>query len=407
MTGRASLARAAGAAAVVAVVLPAAGAHSRPAVATVDSPVIGNDKPAWAPDGRRIAFTSFRNGFGDIWVIGVDGRNERRLTTHPAHDDHAAWSPDGSRIAFVSSRDGNPEVYVMNADGSEQRRLTTSPAREYYPSWSPDGTRLVFQTDRSGRPQIATIRPDGSDEVLVTGGTTTSARPSWSPSGEIAFSGNREGSFKLYGMQPDGSQVRRLAPSASHLAEMEPSWSPDGTQIAFVALRDPPVGNTEIYVLDVASGDSLRVTRYHARDVDPTWSPDGKSLAFTRGPSAYRTEVHVARVDGTGIRKVTATKVALQVFRVVSRPQRPVAGKRFTLYGAVSEPTGDVVETGTTTCKATLGGRALKAAVTRFSPSLATCAWDVPAGARGTLVAGFEVRSGPSRAARTVRLPLG
>ena len=59
-----------------------------------------------------------------------------------------AWSPDGRRIVFTSTRDGDPEVYVMNADGSEPRRLTTTPGRDAHPSWSPDGRTIAFQSPR-------------------------------------------------------------------------------------------------------------------------------------------------------------------------------------------------------------------------------------------------------------------
>ena len=61
--------------------------------------------------------------------MNADGGNVRRLTTHPAMDYWPAWSPDGKRIAFTSNRDGNYEIYVMNADGSDLRNLTRHPAR--------------------------------------------------------------------------------------------------------------------------------------------------------------------------------------------------------------------------------------------------------------------------------------
>jgi Tol biopolymer transport system component len=359
-------------------------------------PVIGNDSPSWSPDGRLIAFTSFRHGLGDIYVVGADGRGERRLTTHAAHDDQSAWSPDGSMIAFISSRDGNPELYVMNADGSGQRRVTSSPGREYYPTWSPDGKRIAFQSDRTGRANVWAVDLDGSDLRRLTTGELLSQRPSWSREGSIAFSSNRAGAFKVYVMDGDGENVRRFDPSASHLAELEPSWSPDGSRIAFVALRDPPVGNTEIYV-GTADGTATRVTDYWGRDVSPSWAPDGRRLAFTRGPSAFRAEVWIVNVDGSGLRQLTSTAVTLQVLRSLHAPARPVAGRRFTLTAVVAEPTRDPVERAQLTCRAALGSRVLPTVVRRWQPSLVTCAWNVPAGASGrALSVGFDVRAGRS-----------
>ena len=84
--------------------------------------------------------------------MDADGRNQRNLTRHPLRDvqkgDWFRWSPDGRRIAFTTNRDGNTELYVMNADGSGQRRLTRTPERfEGNPAWSPDGSRIAFQRE--------------------------------------------------------------------------------------------------------------------------------------------------------------------------------------------------------------------------------------------------------------------
>jgi Tol biopolymer transport system component len=369
-------------------------------------PVIGNDSPSWSPDGRQIAFTSFRNGFGDIYVIGVDGRGERRLTTHASHDDHPAWSPDGTRIAFVANRNGNPDIYVMNADGTGQRRVTTSPGREYYPGWSPDGSRLVFQSDRDDRPNVYTIDVDGTREERLTTGAFSAQRPTWSAAGKIAFSSNREGTFKLFVMDADGSGLRRLTSATGFVAEYDPRWSPDGTRIAYSRTGDPPIGNTEIYVANADGSQATRITSYWTRDVDPAWSPEGRSIAFTRGPSAFRPEVHVMAADGRALRQLTASAVRFKVAEMTRTPARPVAGRYFTLRAIITEPTDDVVEQGTVACPASVGGQRLPVAVRRFTiPSLVTCTWNVPATARGkVLTFGFDVRARRSGAARTLKL---
>ena len=85
----------------------------------------------------KIAFSSWRDGNGEIYVMNTDGSEQKNLTNNPAIDIFSSWSPDGKRIAFSSDRDGNDEIYVMNADESEQRRLTNNPASDTSPSWSP------------------------------------------------------------------------------------------------------------------------------------------------------------------------------------------------------------------------------------------------------------------------------
>ena len=69
--------------------------------------------PRWSPDGKRIAFTSNRDGNYEIYVMNADGSGQRNLTQHRAQDNYAAWSPDSKRIAFISNRGGGYDVYVM------------------------------------------------------------------------------------------------------------------------------------------------------------------------------------------------------------------------------------------------------------------------------------------------------
>ena len=76
--------------------------------------------------------------------MDADGGNPTRITDSPATERRPAWSPDGSKLAFVSDRDGNDEIYVMDADGSDQTRLTDDLGLDRNPRWSPDGTRIAF-----------------------------------------------------------------------------------------------------------------------------------------------------------------------------------------------------------------------------------------------------------------------
>ena len=102
---------------------------------------VHDDNPSWSPDGKRIAFDSFRNGAGgnkDIYVMDADGRNQRNLTNHPDRDyGHPSWSPDSKRIAFVSNRtrDLNRDIYVMDADGGNPQNLTNNPGDDEDPAW--------------------------------------------------------------------------------------------------------------------------------------------------------------------------------------------------------------------------------------------------------------------------------
>src|SRR4029450_13849993 len=93
--------------------------------------------PAWAPDGRTIAFAAYDGRSNRIFVINADGSGKRALT-HEITETFVTWSPDGRKIAFFDA-----SIFVVNADGSGLRRLAQNVAF-HGQSWSPDGQKLIF-----------------------------------------------------------------------------------------------------------------------------------------------------------------------------------------------------------------------------------------------------------------------
>jgi TolB protein len=93
----------------------------------------------WSPDGRRILFTSLRDGNAEVYAMDAGGGHQRRLTRDSGEDLAGAWSADGTRIVFTSDRTGTRQVYVMNADGSRPRRLTDDAAGGWATAWSRGG----------------------------------------------------------------------------------------------------------------------------------------------------------------------------------------------------------------------------------------------------------------------------
>jgi TolB protein len=107
--------------------------------------------PAWAPDGGRIAFKGCDERGGDcaVWTMLPGGFEPARLTSDPS-DTSPAWSPDSAHVAFASARSGNWELYLIGVETGEEKRLTASPAIEAAPVWSPDGRQIAFLSDREG-----------------------------------------------------------------------------------------------------------------------------------------------------------------------------------------------------------------------------------------------------------------
>jgi Tol biopolymer transport system component len=128
---------------------------------------------SWSPDGTKIAFGTTRDGNFDIYLMNADGSNPTRLTgDYGRNDAFPVFAPDGKRILFTSWNEGldpaSADVYMMNADGTERTRLTTNPTEDSYPAWSPDGARIVFQSGRDGNLEIYLMNADGSGQTRVT-----------------------------------------------------------------------------------------------------------------------------------------------------------------------------------------------------------------------------------------------
>ena len=227
----------------------------------------------------KIAFTSTRDGNTDIYVMDGDGRNERRLTVHPARDRYPTWSPDGKKIAFESNRNNvnkdHMQIWVIDADGKNPTRISDG-LSDGYPDWSPGGTKIVY--DAHLHPEehhvapagITVVDADGKDKRLLT---REGAHPTWSPDGErIAFISGRNGIVsQLYVMDADGQNQMQL--THDFVRKRLPSWSHDGKRIAYV-------GDNVIWVVD-SDGENPRQLTWHVTESDPTWSPDSGSIAFT------------------------------------------------------------------------------------------------------------------------------
>jgi Tol biopolymer transport system component len=355
---------------------------------TSASTVLTNDAPTWSPDGSRIAFTTFRHGRGEIYVMDANGRQQRRLTRNTAHDDHAAWSPDGRRIAFMSTRAGNSEIYVMNADGTAQRRLTNEPKNDYLPTWSPDGSRIAWRTDRDGNAEIYSMSADGTDVARLTNSPWAETSPDWSSTNEIAFVSNRESAaFNVYAMKADGSDVRRV--TTSQQSHDQPDWSPDGRDILFIEEQSGTLSQAHIFVVRSDGTLRRRVTESEGRDDWPAFSPDGTQIVFTRGLTFRTPEIFVAAADGSRARRLTTSGPQLEIVEANARPLWPTSGQRWhTIIEVIDVRGAPVARAAGAVCNASIGGVPLRPVVQRETEGIVRCSWDIPRGSRGKLLRG-------------------
>ena len=240
------------------------------------------DAPTWSPDSRWLAYVVSE---GDeqhaIYRVSWDGGKRQRLTGGA----EPAWSPDGSAIAFV--RGSGKEIDVMDVDGDNVRRLVDAPGNGSVsaPAWSPDGRELAFAVARYnvpvGKPSLEAIHADGSDRrTIATTGRLSGFEPAfaWAPTGRaLAFDG---GIYTLSIVNAEGTGRRAILGGLGGEAET-PSWSPDGSRVAY----GPSDG---LWVIPTTGGKAVHVTRGAVAlgDSDPQWDRLGRhasQLGGTRG----------------------------------------------------------------------------------------------------------------------------
>jgi TolB protein len=223
--------------------------------------------PAWSPDGRAIAYTSYRRGFQDLFVVRLDDRRLEEPTRGTGKNWLPAWSPDGTQIVFTSVRDGNEEIYVMNRDGTGARRLTRHGAIDTSPAWSPDGTQIAFTSNRTGSPQIWVMGADGSSPRALTTEKQCD-RPTWSPApyNEIAYVARTKTGYDIKVVDPATGVTRQLTFGGGF--NESPSFAPNGRHIAFTSTRR---GGEQIWVIDRLGGNPRQLTTIGHNSM-PAWS---------------------------------------------------------------------------------------------------------------------------------------
>ncbi|MQG11849.1 MAG: hypothetical protein FI716_10145 [SAR202 cluster bacterium] len=142
--------------------------------------------PVWSPNGKHIVFVRVFEGNSDLYLASrlkdgtwQDDVELTRLTQHEEDDLAPAWSPDGDTIAFVTFRDGNGEIYIMESDGSRQLRLTTNEADDLDPVWSPNGKQIAFVSHLYGPGEIFIMDDDGENQLRLTTNDAEDHSPDW------------------------------------------------------------------------------------------------------------------------------------------------------------------------------------------------------------------------------------
>jgi Tol biopolymer transport system component len=249
---------------------------------------------------KRARLAMIRNAFAAVLVVAVGTTasvavvgnfREHRSVQRPAANEAPA-----DVIAYASDADGDTDVYTTALGGDVAVNLTHNDASDQSPTWSPDGSEIAFSSDRGGTWAIYVMEADGSNVHRVADDGT---HPDWSPDGSsIAFS--RAGSAAA-GEGLSQICVLNLATGATEqvtrdeAGALQADWSPDGTHLAYS-------GQQARIVVSTPSGSNPRLVTQEYGDMNPVWTPDGSALLFSRETSfANDTSFSdIFRVDAAG-----------------------------------------------------------------------------------------------------------
>ena len=316
--------------------------------------------PQISPDGQWVAYTvGTTNAKEDksnshIWMVNIDGSNDRQITFSQESENSPRWSPDGAYLSFTSSRPGKArgsQVWLMDRRGGEATQLTELKGRLQGYEWSPDSKRLALligdpdpEADPGPSPQPGATprvpkpividryryKQDGQGYLLsgrhtyiylfdiaskkldrLTKSKWDESSPAWSPDGtRIAFMSNhsddpdRDPAAQLYvaDAKPEATE-KQLTPEAVRAGRSRPEWSPDSKWIAVLEGEEKKYGaySMEHLTLVPADGGSAPARLKAVEDLDrgvssPRFSPDGKSIRFlvTDDRSVYPARVNVS-----------------------------------------------------------------------------------------------------------------
>ncbi|WP_017592842.1 TolB family protein [Nocardiopsis potens] len=225
-----------------------------------------------------IVFAADLEGTGgtDLYTVSGTGGPERIAATE-GNAGEPAWSPGRGEIAFTDDADGPTDLYSVGAEGGEPRRITEDLTEQGGPTWAPDGERIAYSDDAPRRPPeesgIHVRTGDGEPVQLTAGGRD----PDWNGGSQIAYAGTDGDEDTLYLVPADGGDPQFLAefPGGEVVG---PDWHPDGVRMLF--WEKTASGEARLTVAGRDAGDPRAVFGTGAAVGGASWSPSGDLIAF-------------------------------------------------------------------------------------------------------------------------------
>ena len=271
--------------------------------------------PQISPDGKSIVIVVGRANYDDnrydtdLVLVDVASGAQRTLTSDRRSVSHPRFSPSGDRLAFLSNGvianniPARAQIFVMPMGGGDARRITSAPKGIQQFAWSPDGRSIAYATEdepekKSGPERFNDSFEVGNDDFLIQ----SPALPTHAwivPSEGGTAKRLTSGTWSLPINHPPGAPASPLA------------WSPDGKAVVLVRLATPHSGDSRdatIQIVDIETGKMRGVTGHKEFEGQPTFSPDGSQVAYWQprdGESGNLNEIHIAPSSGGTGRSIT------------------------------------------------------------------------------------------------------
>ncbi len=256
--------------------------------------------------GSKIYFVSDRTGSKELWSMDPDGSNQKQFTHYRSITVTPAVAPDGTKVAFTSYYRGNPGIFVYSVETG--RRLpfyNQAASMNATPEFTPDGRQVLYSsTAAGGYANIYAASVDGSGFHRLRAARAVEVEPKVNPKNgsEVVFVSGVSGPPQIYRMNMEGADAQRLTTGEGDA--VNPSWHPDGQIIAFAWTRGYEPGNYNIFLMDVATRRFDQLTHGTGRNENPTWGPDGRHLVFSSNRSGSN-QIWTMLADGTQVRQLT------------------------------------------------------------------------------------------------------
>ncbi len=271
------------------------------------SPPAGHIAYGWSPDGQSVLTISFAPEAQDVVAWRVDSGTPRRFTDSVGEEWWPTWSPRGDRVAFYTTYDDlMTDIWMSDVATGELSRITDFEGEDFLPSWSPDGEWLAFSSDRISKSGLWIQHADnGTTRALATEGRAGNRLPTWSPDGRTLAFSYLTAHTRLYRISRHGGEARPITPDDRNVVEA--TVSADGRRVAYES--DNAGSEADLFVLELESGETLRLTDETAYNARPSWSPDGSTLALERssGGGPRTTDVSIIPADGGESVRITHT----------------------------------------------------------------------------------------------------